>query len=253
MQQSHIEAPAEMLAAVMGRPHGWDTILDAMAEHSELGPRGILALAAFKLDHPEADTSTVLSRQRADMLGGKIMEHPAGFEILVPFARRVDDELTLDCELVPETVYPASAYIGLTSCPGAAPISVVEGDAVALDAVSKASEDVDLEGMDPMASHVTLRRYGVDDGLEVRVPMEDTELLLARIERVCAQVRGATGRIDRALKRAGFECKPRTRSSQGDRAERGQSAAMTTRRLKSMLASFDAGARGTSNNSRKGA
>lgn len=253
MQQSHIEAPAEMRAAVMGHPRGWDTILDAMAEHSELGPRGILALAAFKLDHPDADTSTVLSRQRADMLGAKIKEHPTGFEILVPFARRVDDELTLDCELVPETVYPASAYMGLTSCPGAAPISVVEGDAVALDAVSKASEDVDLEGMDPIASHVTLRRYGIDDGLEVRVPMEDTELLLARIERVCAQVRGATGRIDRALRKAGFECKPRARPSQGERAERCQSATMTTRRLKSMLASFDAGARGTSNNSRKGA
>ena len=143
--------------------------------------------------------------------------------------------------------------MGLTSCPGAAPISVVEGDAVALDAVSKASEDVDLEGMDPIASHVTLRRYGIDDGLEVRIPMEDTELLLARIEHVCAQVRGATGRIDRALRKAGFECKPRARSPQGDRAERCQSATMTTKRLKSMLASFDAGARGTSNNSRKGA
>ena len=253
MQQSHIEAPAEMLAAVMGHPHGWDTILDAMAEHSELGPRGILALAAFKLDHPEADTSTVLSRQRADMLGGKIKEHPAGFEILVPFARRVDDELTLDCELVPETVYPASDYVGLTSCPGAAPIRVVEGDAFALDAVTKASEDVDLEGMDPMASHVTLRRYGIDDGLEIRVPLEDSELLLVRIERVCAQVRGATGRIDRALRRAGFERKPRTRASQNSTVERGQSATMTTKRLKSMLASFDAGARGASNNARKGA
>lgn len=253
MQQSHIEAPAEMLAAVMGRPHGWDTILDAMAEHSELGPRGILALAAFKLDHPEADTSTVLSRQRADMLGGKIMEHPAGFEILVPFARRVGDELTLDCELAPETVYPASAFEGLTSWPGAAPIRVIEGDAVGLDAVSEASKDVDLEGMDPMATHVTLRRYGVDDGLDVPVPMEDTELLLARIERVCAQVRGATDRIDRALKRAGLECRPRTRTAQNGPAERGHSANMTTKRLKSMLASFDAGARGASHNARKGA
>ena len=83
--------------------------------------------------------------------------------------------------------------------------------------------------------------------------MEDTELLLARIERVCAQVIGATGRIDRALKKAGFECKPRVRPPQGERAERGKSATMTTRRLKSMLASFDAGARRTSNNSRKGA
>lgn len=253
MQQSHIEAPVEMLAAVMGHPHGWDTILDAMAEHSELGPRGILALAAFKLDHPEADTSTVLSRSRADKLGGRIKEHPVGFDILVPIARRVGDELTLDCELAPETVYPASAFEGLTSWPGAAPIRVIEGDAVGLDAVSEASKDVDLEGMDPMATHVTLLRYGVDDGLEVRVPMEDTELLLTRIERVCAQVRGATGRIDRALRKAGFECKPRARSSQGDRAERCQSATMTTRRLKSMLASFDAGARGTCNNSRKGA
>ena len=45
---------------------------------------------------------------------------------------------------------------------------------------------------------LTLRRYGIDDGLEIRVPMEDTELLLVRIERVCAQVRGATNRIDRA-------------------------------------------------------
>ena len=82
--------------------------------------------------------------------------------------------------------------------------------------------------------------------------MEDAELLLARIERVCAQVRGATQNRPR-LKKAGFEYKPRTRSSQGDRAERGQSATMTTKRLKSMLASFDSGARGTSNNSRKGA
>lgn len=253
MQQRHAEAPVEMLAAVMGHPHGWDAILDSMSEHPEMGPRGILALAAFKLDHPEADTSAVLSRSRADILGGRIKEHPVGFDILVPIARRVGDELTLDCELAPETVYPASAFEGLTSWPGAAPIRVIEGDAVGLDAVSEASKDVDLEGMDPMATHVTLRRYGVDDGLEVRVPMEDTELLLARIERVCAQVRGATGRIDRALKKAGFECKPRTRSSQGDRAERGQSATMTTKRLKSMLASFDSGARGTSNNSRKGA
>lgn len=253
MQQRHTEAPVEMLAAVLGHPHGWDAILDSMSEHPEMGPRGILALAAFKLDHPEADTSTVLSRSRADKLGGRIKEHPVGFDILVPIARRVGDELTLDCELAPETVYPASAYVGLTSCPGAAPISVVEGDAVALDAVSEASKDVDLEGMDPMATHVTLRRYGVDDGLEVPVPMEDTELLLARIERVCAQVRGATDRIDRALKKAGFECRPRTRTAQNGPFERGQSANMTTKRLKSMLASFDAGARGTSHNARKGA
>lgn len=253
MQQSHIEAPVEMLAAVMGHPHGWDTILDAMAEHPEMGPRGILALAAFKLDHPEADTSTVLSRSRADKLGGRIKEHPIGFDILVPIARRVGDELTLDCELAPETVYPASAFEGLTSWPGAAPIRVIEGDAVGLDAVSEASKDVDLEGMDPMATHVTLRRYGVDDGLDVPVPMEDTELLLARIERVCAQVRGATDRIDRALKRAGFECRTRTRAAQKSPSERGRSANMTTRRLKSMLASFDAGARGTSHNARKGA
>lgn len=253
MQQSHIEAPVEMLAAVMGHPRGWDAILDAMAEHSELGPRGILALAAFKLDHPEADTSTVLSRQRADGLGGKIKEHPAGFEILVPFARRVDDELTLDCELVPETVYPASAFEGLASWPGAAPIRVIEGDAVGLDAVSEASKDVDLEGMDPMATHVTLRRYGVDDGMDIPVPMEDAEILLARIERVCAQVRGATDRIDRALKKAGFECRPRTRTVQDGPSKHGQSANMTTKRLKSMLASFDAGARGTSHNARKGA
>lgn len=253
MQQRLIEAPVEILAAVMGHPRGWNTILDSMAEHSELGPRGILALAAFKLDHPEADTSAVLSRQRADRLGGKIKEHPVGFEILVPFAKRGGEELTLDCELVPETVYPVSAYTGLTSCPGAAPIRVVEGDTVALDAVTKAAEDIDLEGMDPMASHVTLRRYGIDNGLEIRVPMEDTELLLVRIERVCAQVRGATNRIDRALRRAGFEHKPRTRASQNSPVERGQSATMTTKRLKSMLASFDAGARGASNNARKGA
>lgn len=253
MQQRHTEAPVEILAAVMGHPHGWDSILDSMSEHPEMGPREILALAAFKLDHPEADTSTVLSRSRADKLGGRIKEHPVGFDILVPIARRVGDELTLDCELAPETVYPASAFEGLTSWPGAAPIRVIEGDAVGLDAVSEASKDVDLEGMDPMATHVTLRRYGVDDGLDVPVPMEDTELLLARIERVCAQVRGATDRIDRALKRAGFECRPRTRTAQNVPSERGQSANMTTKRLKSMLASFDAGARGASHNARKGA
>lgn len=253
MQQRHPEAPVEMLVAVMGHPHGWDAILDSMSEHPEMGPRGILALAAFKLDHPEADTSTVLSRSRADKLGGRIKEHPVGFDILVPIARRVGDELTLDCELAPETVYPASAFEGLTSWPGAAPIRVIEGDALGLDVVSEASKDVDLEGMDPMATHVTLRRYGVDDGLDVPVPMEDTELLLARIERVCAQVRGATDRIDRALKRAGFECRPRTRTVQDGSSERGQSANMTTKRLKSMLASFDAGARGTSHNARKGA
>ena len=253
MQQRHTEAPVEMLAAVMGHPHGWDAILDSMSEHPEMGPRGILALAAFKLDHPEADTSTVLSRSRADKLGGRIKEHPVGFDILVPIARRVGDELTLDCELAPETVYPASAFEGLTSWPGAAPIRVIEGDAVGLDAVSEASKDVDLEGMDPMATHVTLRRYGVDDGLDVPVPMEDTELLLARIERVCAQVRGATDRIDRALKKAGFECRPRTRTAQSVPSKHGQSANMTTKRLKSMLASFDAGARGTSHNARKGA
>ena len=243
MQQRHTGAPVEMLAAVMGHPRGWDSILDSMSEHPEMGPRGILALAAFKLDNPEADTSTVLSRSRADKLGGRIKEHPVGFDILVPIARRVGDELTLDCELAPETVYPASAFEGLTSWPEAAPIRVIEGDAVGLDAVSEASKDVDLEGMDPMATHVTLRRYGVDDGLDVTVPMEDTELLLARIERVCAQVRGATDRIDRALKRAGFECRPRTRAAQKSPSERGQSANMTTKRLKSMLASFDAGAR----------
>lgn len=253
MQQRHTEAPVEMLAAVMGHPRGWDSILDSMSEHPEMGPRGILALAAFKLDHPEADTSTVLSRSRADKLGGRIKEHPVGFDILVPIARRVGDELTLDCELAPETVYPASAFEGLTSWPGAAPIRVIEGDAVGLDAVSEASKDVDLEGMDPMATHVTLRRYGVDDGLDVPVPMEDTELLLARIERVCAQVRGATDRIDRALKRAGFECRPRTRTAQNGPSERGQSANMTTKRLKSMLASFDVATRGTSHNARKGA
>lgn len=253
MQQRHTKAPVEILAAVMGHPHGWDAILDSMSEHPEMGPRGILALAAFKLDHPEADTSTVLSRSRADKLGGRIKEHPVGFDILVPIARRVGDELTLDCELASETVYPASAFEGLTSWPGAAPIRVIEGDAVGLDAVSEASKDVNLEGMDPMATHVTLLRYGVDDGLDVPVPMEDTELLLARIERVCAQVRGATDRIDRALKRAGFECRPRTRTAQNVPSERGQSANMTTKRLKSMLASFDAGARGTSHNSRKGA
>ena len=253
MQQRHTKAPVEMLAAVLGHPHGWDAILDSMSEHPEMGPRGILALAAFKLDHPEADNSTVLSRSRADKLGGRIKEHPIGFDILVPIARRVGDELTLDCELAPETVYPASAFEGLTSWPGAAPIRVIEGDAVGLDAVSEASKDVDLEGMDSMATHVTLRRYGVDDGLDVPVPMEDTELLLARIERVCAQVRGATDRIDRALKRAGFECRPRTRAAQKSPSERGQSANMTTKRLKSMLASFDAGARGTSHNARKGA
>lgn len=253
MQQRHTEAPVEILAAVMGHPHGWDSILDSMSEHPEMGPRGILALAAFKLDHPEADTSTVLSRSRADKLGGRIKEHPVGFDILVPIARRVGDELTLDCELAPETVYPASDFEGLTSWPGAAPIRVIEGDAVGLDAVSEASKDVDLEGMDPMATHVTLRRYGVDDGLDVPVPMEDTELLLARIERVCAQVRGATDRIDRALKKAGFECRPRTRTAQNGPSERGQSASMTTKRLKSMLAFFDAGARGTSHNARKGA
>lgn len=253
MQQRHTEAPVEILAAVMGHPHGWDSILDSMSEHPEMGPRGILALAAFKLDHPEADTSTVLSRSRADKLGGRIKEHPVGFDILVPIARRVGDELTLDCELAPEMVYPASDFEGLTSWPGAAPIRVIEGDAVGLDAVSEASKDVDLEGMDPMATHVTLRRYGVDDGLDVPVPMEDTELLLARIERVCAQVRGATDRIDRALKKAGFECRPRTRTAQNGPSERGQSASMTTKRLKSMLASFDAGARGTSHNARKGA
>lgn len=253
MQQRHTKAPVEMLAAVLGHPHGWDAILDSMSEHPEMGPRGILALAAFKLDHPEADTSTVLSRSRADKLGGRIKEHPVGFDILVPIARRVGDELTLDCELAPETVYPASAFEGLTSWPGAAPIRVIEGDAVGLDAVSEASKDVDLEGMDPMATHVTLRRYGVDDGLDVTVPMEDTELLLARIERVCAQVRGATDRIDRALKRAGFECRPRTRVAQKSPSERRQSANMTTKRLKSMLASFDSGARGTSHNARKGA
>lgn len=253
MQQRHTKAPVEMFAAVLGHPHGWDAILDSMSEHPEMGPRGILALAAFKLDHPEADTSTVLSRSRADKLGGRIKEHPIGFDILVPIARRVGDELTLDCELAPETVYPASAFEGLTSWPGAAPIRVIEGDAVGLDAVSEASKDVDLEGMDPMATHVTLRRYGVDDGLDVPVPMEDTELLLARIERVCAQVRGATDRIDRALKKAGFECRPRTRTAQNGPSERGQSASMTTKRLKSMLASFDAGARGTSHNARKGA
>lgn len=253
MQQRHTEAPVEILAAVMGHPHGWDAILDSMSEHPEMGPRGILALAAFKLDHPEADTSTVLSRSRADKLGGRIKEHPVGFDILVPIARRVGDELTLDCELAPETVYPASAFEGLTSWPGAAPIRVIEGDAVGLDAVSEASKDVDLEGMDPMATHVTLRRYGVDDGLDVPVPMEDTELLLARIERVCAQVRGATDRIDRALKKAGFECRPRTRTAQSVPSKHGQSANMTTKRLKSMLASFDAGARGTSHNARKGA
>lgn len=253
MQQRHTEAPVEILAAVMGYPHGWDSILDSMSEHPEMGPRGILALAAFKLDHPEADTSTVLSRSRADKLGGRIKEHPVGFDILVPIARRVGDELTLDCELAPETVYPASAFEGLTSWPGAAPIRVIEGDAVGLDAVSEASKDVDLEGMDPMATHVTLRRYGVDDGLDVPVPMEDTELLLARIERVCAQVRGATDRIDRALKRAGFEYRPRTRTAQNVPSERGRSANMTTKRLKSMLASFDAGARGASHNARKGA
>lgn len=253
MQQRHTEAPVEMLAAVMGHPHGWDAILDSMSEHPEMGPRGILALAAFKLDHPEADTSTVLSRSRADKLGGRIKEHPVGFDILVPIARRVGDELTLDCELAPETVYPASAFEGLSSWPGAAPIRVIEGDAVGLDAVSEASKDVDLEGMDPMATHVTLRRYGVDDGLDVPVPMEDTELLLARIERVCAQVRGATDRIDRALKKAGFECRPRTRTAQNVPSKHGQSANMTTKRLKSMLASFDAGARATSHNARKGA
>lgn len=253
MQQRHTEAPVEMLAAVMGHPHGWDAILDSMSEHPEMGPRGILALAAFKLDHPEADTSTVLSRSRADKLGGRIKEHPVGFDILVPIARRVGDELTLDCELAPETVYPTSAFEGLTSWPGAAPIRVIEGDAVGLDAVSEASKDVDLEGMDPMATHVTLRRYGVDDGLDVPVPMEDTELLLARIERVCAQVRGATDRIDRALKKAGFECRPRTRTVQDGPSKHGQSANMTTKRLKSMLASFDAGARGASHNARKGA
>ena len=253
MQQRHTEAPVEILAAVMGHPHGWDAILDSMSEHPEMGPRGILALAAFKLDHPEAGTSTVLSRSRADKLGGRIKEHPVGFDILVPIARRVGDELTLDCELAPETVYPASAFEGLTSWPGAAPIRVIEGDAVGLDAVSEASKDVDLEGMDPMATHVTLRRYGVDDGLDVPVPMEDTELLLSRIERVCAQVRSATDRIDRALKRAGFECRPRTRAAQKSPSERGQSANMTTKRLKSMLASFDAGARGTPRNARKGA
>lgn len=253
MQQRHTEAPVEMLAAVMGHPHGWDAILDSMSEHPEMGPRGILALAAFKLDHPGVDTSTVLSRSRADKLGGRIKEHPVGFDILVPIARRVGDELTLDCELAPETVYPASAFEGLTSWPGAAPIRVIEGDAVGLDAVSEASKDVDLEGMDPMATHVTLRRYGVDDGLDVPVPMEDTELLLARIERVCAQVRGATDRIDRALKKAGFECRPRTRTAQSVPSKHGQSANMTTKRLKSMLASFDAGARGASHNARKGA
>lgn len=253
MQQRHTEAPVEILAAAMAHPHGWDAILDSMSEHPEMGPRGILALAAFKLDHPEADTSTVLSRSRADKLGGRIKEHPVGFDILVPIARRVGDELTLDCELAPETVYPASAFEGLTSWPGAAPIRVIEGDALGLDAVSEASKDVDLEGMDPMATHVTLRRYGVDDGLDVPVPMEDTELLLARIERVCAQVRGATDRIDRALKRAGFECRPRTRTAQNVPSKHGQSANMTTKRLKSMLASFDAGARGTSHNARKGA
>lgn len=253
MQQRHTEAPVEMLAAVMGHPHGWDAILDSMSEHPEMGPRGILALAAFKLDHPEADTSTVLSRSRADKLGGRIKEHPVGFDILVPIARRVGDELTLDCELAPETVYPASAFEDLTSWPGAAPIRVIEGDAVGLDAVSEASKDVDLEGMDPMATHVTFRRYGVDDGLDVPVPMEDTEFLLARIECVCAQVRGATDRIDRALKKAGFECRPRTRTAQSVPSKHGQSANMTTKRLKSMLASFDAGARGTSHNARKGA
>lgn len=52
MQQRLIEAPVEILAAVMGHPRGWDTILDSMAEHPELGPRSILALAAFKLDIP---------------------------------------------------------------------------------------------------------------------------------------------------------------------------------------------------------
>lgn len=253
MQQRHTEAPVEMLAAVMGHPRGWNTVLDSMAEHPEMGPRGILALAAFKLDYPEADTTVVLSRVRADKLGGKIREHQVGFDILVPVAMRVGDELTLDCKLEPETVYPASAFDGLTSWPGAAPIRVIEGDAVGLDAISEASKDVDLEGMDPMAAHVTLLRYGIDDGLELSVPMEDAEVLLARIERVCAQVRGATDRIDRSLKRAGFECRPRTRTAQNRPAERGQSANMTTKRLKSMLASFDAGARGTSHSSRKGA
>lgn len=253
MQQRHTEAPVEMLAAVMGHPRGWNTVLDSMAEHPEMGPRGILALAAFKLDYPEADTTVVLSRFRADKLGGKIREHQVGFDILVPVARRVGDELTLDCELEPETVYPASAFDGLTSWPGAAPIRVIEGDAVGLDAISEASKDVDLEGMDPMAAHVTLLRYGINDGLELSVPMEDAEVLLARIERVCAQVRGATDRIDRALKRAGFECRPRKRTAQNGPGERGQSANMTTKRLKSMLASFDAGARGTSHNARKGA
>lgn len=255
MQQRHTEAPVEKLAAVMAHPNGWNLILDSMAEHPEMGPRGILSLAAFKLDHPEADTSAVLSRSRAEHLGGRIKGKPVGFDILVPVAQRIgeDGELTLDCKLAPETIYPASAFEGLTAWPGAAPIRVIEGDAIGLDAVSEASKDVDLEGMDPMATHVTLRRYGVDDGLDVPVPMEDTELLLARIERVCAQVRGATDRIDRALKKAGFECRPRTRTAQSVPSKHGQSANMTTKRLKSMLASFDAGARGTSHNARKGA
>ena len=68
-----------------------------------------------------------------------------------------------------------------------------------------------------MASHVTLRRYGIDDGLEIRVPMEDTELLLVRIERVCAQVRGATNRIDRASG-GRVRTQARTRASQTARS-----------------------------------
>ncbi len=46
MQQRLIEAPVDDIAAVMGYPRGWDTILDSMAEHPELG-REYLALAAW--------------------------------------------------------------------------------------------------------------------------------------------------------------------------------------------------------------
>ncbi len=106
--------------------------------------------------------------------------------------------------------------------------------------------------MDPMASHVTLRRYGIDDGLEIRVPMEDTELLLVRIERV-AQVRGATEQNRPRPRRAGFEHKPRTRACAEQPGRAQPIGNHDDKAPEEVLLILDAGARGASNNARKGA
>ncbi len=254
MQEIAPEETVARLAAVMAHPNGWDSMLESMAEHPEMAPRAVLALAAFKLDHPGTDTSVVLGETRARSLGGTLVAGAEGFDILVPIAKRTPEgTLTLDGGYGQETVYPAPCFTGLESWPGAAPLRVIEGDPVGTDAFMAASRDVDLEGMDPMAMHVCLLRYGIDDGSAPKAPLVDTDELLTRIEKVCAEVRSATDRIDRALRKAGYEYRPRTAHSQGHAQKNGPTSTMTTKRLKNMLASIDSGRRGHAANTRKGA